>query len=164
MSSLKKKTIIKYISIVIAFLVLAIIFVASFRFKDVLNPDPLIEVALDESCDLRVGACTSILPNGGKVSFSISPEDIPILSPLSLRVTAENIRVSGIDVDFVGVGMDMGFNRSRLMPSQKENPNQFSGKGTLPVCSRSRMDWEARLLLNTEEGFVMVPFRFYTEK
>ena len=150
---------------IIAVLVLAIFLVVSYKLKDILKPNAAVTVALDESCDLRAGACVSELPSGGKVSLSISPNDIPILRPLALQVKTEGVVVSNIEVDFIGIGMEMGYNRSKLEVDQEEaNKNQFSGKAVLPVCSRSKMDWEARVLLKTDDGLVMVPFRFFTNK
>jgi hypothetical protein len=57
---------------------------------------------------------------GGEVSFSISPTDIPILRPLVLQVKTEGIEVLNVEVDFIGIGMEMGFNRSRLEAGQKQ--------------------------------------------
>lgn len=116
---------------------------------------------LDESCDLRKGACTSNLPTGGKVTFSINPNDIPILRPLQLKVEIEGVEASKVDVDFIGIGMEMGYNRPTLKAVDKTH---YSGRAILPVCVRSKMDWEARILLHTEKGTIMAPFRFFTFK
>jgi len=149
---------------IIAVLVLAILLVVSYKLKDILKPNVSVTVALDESCDLRAGACVSELPSGGKISLLINPNDIPILRPLTLQVKTEGIETSNVEVDFIGIGMEMGYNRSKLEVGQGANKNQFTGKAILPVCVRSKMDWEARVLLKTDEGLVMVPFRFFTNK
>lgn len=149
---------------IVAVLVLAILLAVSYKLKDILKPNVAVTVALDESCDLRAGECISELPGGGKVSLSINPNDIPILRPLALQVKTEGVEVSTVEVDFIGIGMEMGYNRSKLEASQDSSKNQFTGKAILPVCVRSKMDWEARVLLKTDEGLVMVPFRFFTNK
>ncbi len=149
---------------IIAMLVLAILLVVSYKLKDILEPNVAVTVALDESCDLRAGACISELPSGGKVSLSINPNDIPILRPLTLQVKTEGVETTNVEVDFIGIGMEMGYNRSKLEVDQGANKNQYTGKAILPVCVRSKMDWEARVLLTTDEGLVMVPFRFFTNK
>jgi len=149
---------------IIAVLVLAIFLAVSYKLKDILKPNVAVTVALDESCDLRAGMCTSELPSGGKVSLSINPNDIPILRPLALQVKIEGVEASNVEVDFIGIGMEMGYNRSKLEAGQEANKTQFTGKAILPVCVRSKMDWEARVLLETDEGLVMVPFRFFTNK
>lgn len=142
-------------------LMLAILLVVSYKLKDILKPSVTSTAVLNESCDLRKGSCTSELPGGGKVSLSINPNDIPILRPLKLNVTINGVEPSTVEVDFIGIGMEMGYNRSKLEAIDKIN---FKGEAILPVCVRSKMDWEARVLLKTDEGTIMVPFRFFTTK
>jgi len=146
---------------VIAILVLAILLAVSYKLKDFLKPSVMASAVLDESCDLRRGTCTSDLPTGGKITFSIDPNDIPILRPLQLKVEMEGVEVSKVEVDFIGIGMEMGYNRPTLKSVDKTH---FSGRAILPVCVRSKMDWEARILLHTEKGLIMAPFRFFTLK
>ena len=132
-----------------------------YKFKDFLSPEAAMIATLDESCDLREGQCSSTLPSGGKVVFSIQPKNIPLISPLQLDVEIEGVKVSNIDVDFIGIGMDMGYNRSRLKEVDKTH---FTGSGMLSICARSKMEWEARVSLQTEKGLIVVPFRFFTIK
>lgn len=146
---------------IIALLVLVILLTVSYKLKDLLKPGVSATAELDTSCDLRKGLCTSEIPGGGKVSLAISPNDIPILRPLQLQVQTEGIDVSGVEVDFIGVDMEMGYNRPKL--EAKDN-NHFKGKALLPVCVRSKMEWEARVLLQTDRGLIMAPFRFFTLK
>ncbi len=147
--------------VVLASLVLGILLVVGYKFKDYNKPKSLETIAVDKACDLRVGACISNLPSGGKISFSINPSDIPLLKPLTLRVNTEGINISDVDVDFIGIGMEMGFNRAKLT---RENNNNFKGSAMLPICSKNKMNWEARVLLQTDKGMVEAPFRFHTLK
>jgi len=146
---------------IVAVLVLAILLVLSYKFNTLLTPTITASATLDASCDLRKGACTSDLPTGGKVRFSIAPQTIPILHPLQLNVETQGIAVSNVSVDFIGIGMDMGYNRPKLSAVDKTH---FLGKAILPVCVRSKMEWEARVLLQTENGLIMAPFHFMTFK
>lgn len=145
----------------VALLTLALLLLVSYKLKDMLRPTIAVSAELDESCDLRKAACTSKLPGGGHVTFSISPNDIPILRPLQIDVKIDGEAVSQVEIDFTGIGMDMGYNRPKLTAITK---TQFKGKAILPVCVRSKMDWEARVLLQTKRGLLMAPFRFYTLK
>ena len=146
---------------IVALLALVLLLTISYKLKDMLRPTIAANAELDESCDLRKGPCTSKLPDGGTVTFSISPNDIPILRPLKLDVKIDGVEVSKAEVDFIGIGMEMGYNRPQLEPITKK---QFMGKAILPVCVRSKMDWEARVLLQTDDGLIMAPFRFHTLK
>jgi len=146
---------------IVAVLVLAILLAVSYKLKDIFQPSVTSTAALNESCDLRSAPCTSELPGGGKVSLSINPKDIPILRPLTLNVTIDGVEASSVEVDFIGIGMEMGYNRPKLNAIDKTN---FKGEAILPVCVRSKMDWEARVLLKTDKGTIMAPFRFFTTK
>ena len=144
-----------------AVLLLIVLVVAGYKFKASMTPDVIAAAELDKSCDLRKGSCASVLPTGGKVTFSITPNTIPILRPLEISVETEGVKISKVAVDFVGIDMDMGYNRSKL---KKIDANHFKGKAIIPVCVRSKMDWEAKVLLTTDHGLLMAPFRFYTIK
>lgn len=145
-----------------AVLLLAILIISGYKFKNSMTPAITAVAKLDKTCDLRKGMCTSDLPSGGKISFAINPNDIPILRPLELTVIAEGVSISSVEVDFIGIDMDMGYNRSKLIG--EPDGRHFKGKAVIPVCVRSKMEWEARVLLHTEQGLIMAPFRFYTLK
>lgn len=145
--------------LVASVLLLIVLLVAGYKFKQGVITNIIATVALDKSCDLRKGACSLALPNGGKVNFAISPNDIPILRPLVLNVTSDGVQFSAVQVDFIGVDMDMGYNHSTL---DKKDNNHFVGTAVIPVCVQSKMEWEARLLLQTDQGLIMAPFRFHT--
>ena len=126
-----------------------------------LNPKVVATAPLDPGCDLRQGPCTGALPNGATVRFGLEPRTIPLLEPLAIDVRVGGMRALGVQVDFAGVDMNMGYNRPSLSP---EGEGRYVGKAVLPVCVRYRMDWEARVLVRTAEGLMAVPFRFSTFK
>ena len=149
--------------VLFAALFFGILIVAGYKYKDLIETNTIkkaIETAaVDESCDLRQGDCTTHLSSSAKVSLSIIPRDIQILKPFTLLVKTDGVIASSARVDFVGIGMDMGFNRSTLTSDDKIN---FKGSGVLPICSQSKMHWEARVQLETDKGFIIAPFRFFT--
>lgn len=132
--------------------------VAIHKARPLLNPEPVLSAPLDPSCDLRLGPCTAIFP-GGQLSFEIQPRSIPVLAPLTLRVEVRGLEPSGVEVDFSGVDMNMGFNRVGL---QSAGVGGFEGQGMLPTCVRDRMAWEAKVLVQTPAGLLAAPFRFET--
>ncbi len=141
-----------------AFIALA---VAGYHLQDTLQPRIDTALAADPTCDLRQGPCVLALPNGGAVHLAIKPRSIPLLEPLKVEVVVTNTAASAVEVDFVGVDMNMGYNRVRLT---KQAEGRFTGEITLPVCVRRRMNWEARVLIDTPEGRILAPFLFYTIK
>ena len=116
---------------------------------------------LDANCDLETGSCTSNFPGHGQVSFAISPNPIVGLKPLQLTVKTEGMSPQAVDVDFRGLGMNMGFNRPRL---KKKANEEYTGTGTLSVCILERMTWEATVLVTTRNGVFAAPFRFETTR
>ena len=130
-----------------------------FNFKGNFEPQVTATLPLDSGCDLRAGDCRSDLPQGGSISLAVQPRSIPLLKPLQLRVATEGIDASSVEINIVGVTMNMGYNRTGL---KKTGDGEFTGETTLPVCIRSKMGWEARVLVHTPEGIVMAPFQFYT--
>ena len=142
-------------------LLVAVVAVALYKAWPLLNPT-LVEVApLDPSCDLRAGACAVRFAGGGSVRFAIEPQSIPVVTPLRLAVDTSGLDVRAVEVDFAGVDMNMGYNRAALEPA---GPGVYAGQGTLPVCVRARMEWEARVLVHTAEGILAAPFRFETRR
>jgi hypothetical protein len=141
----------------VAFLVVAV-----YRSWPILFPRAFEMAPLDPTCDLRKGPCVSKLAGGGEISLSIEPRSLPVVQPLELSVQAHGLQAAGVEVDFRGVGMNMGFNRPRLEPAG--SPGLFEGAAMLPVCLRERMTWEAKVLVETPDGLVAAPFRFDTVK
>ncbi len=142
-------------------MLVAIAGVAIYKSWPLLFPEVLVSTPLDAGCDLRAGPCVSPLPEGGSVSFAIEPRSIPVVRPLQIQVHVEGLDVQRVEIDFRGVDMNMGFNRPAL---ERQQAGNFSGKGMLPVCVRDAMEWEARVLLHTEQGLVSAPYRFITVK
>jgi hypothetical protein len=142
-------------------LLVAVVAVALYKAWPLLNPT-LVEVApLDPGCDLRAGPCAARFAGGGSVRFAIEPQSIPVVTPLRLVVEATGLDVRAVEGDFAGVDMNMGYNRAAL---ESAGPGVYEGQGTLPVCVRARMDWEARVLVHTAEGILAAPFRFETRR
>ncbi|MCP3868575.1 MAG: hypothetical protein GY703_10855 [Gammaproteobacteria bacterium] len=142
-------------------LFVAVAGVAVYKVWPLLNPVVTRSAVPDPDCDLRAGPCSLSLPGGGRISLGIEPRSIPVIQPLQLEVRVEGIDASRVEVDFQGIDMSMGFNRARLLPG---GDGRFNGTGTIPVCIRNAMEWEARVLAETEEGLVSAPFRFITVK
>jgi hypothetical protein len=108
------------------------------------------------SCSPALQPCTTTLPNGRPLDFSIEPRPVKPLQPLHLKVTAEGTEAQSVDVDFNGTDMDMGHNRVSLTRDQQG----FSGQAMLPVCVTGTMTWTATVLLTTRTQRIAVPFHF----
>jgi hypothetical protein len=137
----------------------AICIVALYKAWPIFFPSTAFKAAVDPACDLRTDACSTRMDDGSRVTFSVEPKDIPVMKPLQLKVSLAGISANGIEVDFSGVDMNMGFNRVKL---NRDDEGIFSGEAILPVCVWDAMEWEAQVLLNTPKGLISVPYRFIT--
>ncbi|MES9990318.1 MAG: hypothetical protein ABW098_00075 [Candidatus Thiodiazotropha sp.] len=144
---------------ILGLLFAAISIVAIYKSWPMLFPKADLLATVDPACDLRTGPCTTRLENGASVTFSILPREIPVVAPLALQVNLEAISATAIEVDFSGVEMNMGFNRVKLSHQEE---GIFGGKAMLPVCVWDAMEWEARVLIETKQGLIAVPYRFIT--
>ena len=108
------------------------------------------------TCSPELQACTTTLPDGRRLDFSIAPRPLKALQPLHLEVTVEGAGVQNIEVDFNGTEMDMGYNRVKLTQGQPG----FSGQTILPVCVTGTMTWTATVLLNMPTQRIAIPFHF----
>jgi hypothetical protein len=142
-------------------LLVAVSAVAVYEVWPLLFPEVRTAAVVDPNCDLRAGPCTSPLPGGASVTFSIEPRSIPVVRPLQFKVDLVGLEAKRVQVDFTGVDMNMGFNRPTL---QVRGPGHFIGQGRLPVCVRDAMEWEAKVLIETDEGLISAPYRFITVK
>jgi hypothetical protein len=112
-----------------------------------------------EDCRLDQQACAADLPGGGRLVISIDPRPIPTTQPLRIEVAVSGLEPAGVEVDFSGVGMNMGYNRPRL---EALGAGRYAGQATLPVCVTGTMAWHATVRIEAGRQIISVPFRFDT--
>jgi hypothetical protein len=147
--------------VVLAGLLAAVLGVVVYKTWPLLYPQALALAPLDPDCRLRQGPCTANFAEGGTVTLAIEPQGIPVVAPLSIRVDLAGLQALGVELDFAGADMNMGYNRVALEPM---GDGRYQGKGMLPVCVRDRMTWEAKVLVQTSAGLMVAPFRFETSR
>jgi hypothetical protein len=138
-------------------LALILIGVIGYKLSPLLLPKADVTVSPDSGCDLHHGACTAALPQGGKLRFAVTPQPIPVTTPFEMVVEIEGASADKVVVDFAGVDMSMGFNRSSL---HAKSAGRFTGQAILPVCVTGRMTWQATVLVESGRTRIAVPFRF----
>lgn len=138
-------------------LTLILIGVVGYKISPLLIPKADVTVHPDPGCELQRGACSALLPQGGRLRFSLTPRPIPVSAPLEMLVELEGATADKVTVDFAGISMNMGFNRPSLNPA---GSGKFAGQTTLPVCITGRMTWQATVLVETGHTRIAVPFRF----
>lgn len=133
-----------------------------------LRPAPAIEQAAppppasipEPQCDLGLQTCRKRLSGSGELTIDLTPRPIPVLQPFEVRATLEGRNADQIQLDFSGVNMDMGFNQVDL---KKGENGVFSGRAILPVCTTSRMRWQANFSIRSGETVEVVSLHFETK-
>jgi hypothetical protein len=147
-------------------LMLSLGFIAYYKSESITELEITAQAELDKSCNLNKQACTLTIPKVGKITFSILPQPIPLVTELSLSVKTDIKDIDQIVVDFAGIDMQMGPNKVLLneINTLKSTGREYSGKGMLPVCIRYSMNWLASVYIETSDGLYMAPFQFETRK
>lgn len=145
----------------VAVLTLLVFLGIGYKLKELVRPAYIAQASLDQSCDLRKTTCKLTLTDGSSVSLLISPNHIPLLERLQVNIEVEGISASKVEIDFTGIGINMGYNRPELKAITQ---TKFIGDAFLPVCTLAEMDWNAKVLLHTEKGLIMAPFKFHTTR
>lgn len=117
-------------------------------------------VTLTEPCNLHDEACSVTLKDGTKLTFEISPKDIPLMKPLHFKVTSTHVLPS-IQLKLFATNMNMGFHTITLKSS---NEGLYEGEGSLPTCMLGGMIWQADIILNTPSKSLGALFTFQTDK
>lgn len=119
----------------------------------------VVDLGAATGCDAAEMACT-VKGKGITITLVLGPEVQPLKAfPVSLEIYGDQIEKGSVIADFQMQGMDMGVNRYRLL----QRGEQWIGSATLPVCSRSRMDWFAQIEFVREGKRHLARFPFHTE-
>jgi len=138
-------------------LALILVGVVGYKLSPLLLPKADLSVAPEPGCDLQQGPCAAVLPQGGRLTFALSPRPLPVTTPLDVHVEIQGMEADRVAVDFAGVDMNMGYNRPALAHL---GAGRFAAQTTLPVCVTGRMTWQATVLVETGGTRIAIPFRF----
>ncbi|MDH3354100.1 MAG: hypothetical protein OEL79_02660 [Chromatiales bacterium] len=142
---------------IVGILLIAVVALLSYM-QFIQKKQQIIEQAeINSECGLSQFPCVVKLKDGGSVQLDISPQPVEVLKPINIRIVLNNIDVNRVVGQFNGVGMNMGINR--YIFKQKQD-GSYHATVTLPVCVRNRMEWDAQISLETEQGVIIAPFRF----
>ena len=106
------------------------------------------------------------MPDGGSLTFEISPRDAVATDVLELRARFEGFEPGTVGVRFEGVNMDMG--QLEYLTHDLERLESvgdtitFAGKGGVFACSVGVMHWLVRVRVGIGDTLYEVPYRFQT--
>lgn len=136
---------------------IALVVVVGYKLSPMLLPKADVTYHPDPACNLQRQACGVSLPSGGKIELEMATRPIPLVKPFPVKVAVSGMTPSRVEVDFTGIGMNMGFNRPVLAALGE---GRYAAEASLPVCITGHMDWQATVLIESGNERIAVPFRF----
>jgi len=90
-------------------------------------------------------------------SYILQFKEIPsALTPFVVQIKVENLQPDLIELSFDMDGMDMGYNKHRLVRGETD----WQAKVILPVCSLGRNDWLLNVKMKFKNDISITQFRF----
>lgn len=90
-----------------------------------------------EPAVIQAMGCQDIVAGCSGDGLAVRVSRLPrVMQPFKLEVDA--LDAESVEATFNMAGMDMGFNRYRLV---KQDESKWEAEVTLPVCVRDRKDW-----------------------
>lgn len=114
-----------------------------YRSTDDIVPEDWMPLNINADCDSAQTACVA-RGEGFAIELGLGPSVRP-MQPFSIQLRVLQGQLSSaakVELQFQMRGMDMGQNRYRLLADKQ---GIWSGNAVLPVCSRGRSDWFARI-------------------
>lgn len=149
-----------------AILLLAVAGLLGYRFLQSANEE--IRLPVVEGCALHLEACAARLPEGGRMTFAITPRQPSPTDTLHLNASFEQVEPSVVGVRFKGIDMNMGYLEYYVFDLHKieagAKQSSFSGDAGVFVCSSNLMQWLVLVKVQVGETRYEVPFKFETRE
>lgn len=150
----------KKIIYIVSFLILALAGLIIYEAVNINSVEDFnIKVMPAQKCDLHSQNCKVSVPELGEAILSFAPRPIQMNKSLNMFVTTSFEDQVEVWIDFLGLEMEMGFNRTKL----KYIDNKYSANGFLPTCSEKKMTWKTTLLIKKGDVTYGYEYRFVTE-
>lgn len=111
-------------------------------------------------CNLHKEDCTVTVPKLGEAIFKLNPKPINMNKSLKMEVETKFDDDVDVWVDFLGIEMEMGFNRTKL----KAIDQNYRAEGFLPTCTQKEMTWKTTLLIKKGEDTFGYEYKFITKQ
>ncbi len=142
----------------IAGFAVSLVGVVGYKVSPLLFPPKDVQVLPEAGCDLQRAGCTAILPDG-KIDFEFLTRPIPLARPFQVSLAVSGLEPRRVELDFAGVEMDMGYNRTVLQPT---GGGHYRADVTIPVCVTGAMTWRATVILHMRDRRLSIPYEFLT--
>jgi hypothetical protein len=139
-------------------LTIALLVVIGYKLAPTLFPPADARVLPDPGCDLQRTACSATVADG-QIALNFLTRPIPLAKPFQVSLATRGINPGKVELDFAGIEMDMGYNRTVLKSAGDGN---YFAEITLPVCITGRMKWRATVIVHTRRERLSIPYEFLT--
>ncbi len=137
-----------YKSIIIAIVVLSTLaFVSAYISQTNKNVSDIYRHIEVSDCEIANSSCEIELDKGSSVKINILPRGLPETEVLHISVDTKDAGIEALSVIFYGIEIDTFTPDYHLY---KESDTRFTGKGSLVVCSLSKMHWVANFMIKKE--------------
>ncbi|SMN00082.1 hypothetical protein SPONL_1063 [uncultured Candidatus Thioglobus sp.] len=121
---------------------------------DIRQTDKQIQV---RDCEISRAVCHFDLDGKTQIKINILPRGLPETELLRITLDTQGEQIDQADIIFEGIEIDT---ITPEYPLYKIMDTQFKGKGFLVVCSLSKMNWIAHLIINKNNTTWKVSFPF----
>ncbi|MDD3344314.1 MAG: hypothetical protein PHR87_12155 [Sulfurospirillaceae bacterium] len=112
-------------------------------------------------CNLNVERCETALSDRSHLTLEIEPKPVPLMKPITFKVTIEDASLSFIEATLFATNMNMGLHTFKLF---NKGNGLYEGEGMLPTCIVGNMIWQTNIVLNKPSQSIGATFFFQTGK
>ncbi len=117
------------------------------------------ELRVEAGCEAHERACEA-LGEGVRIGLRLGDTEPKALSPFPVALELDGLEATAVSLEFSMPAMEMGQNRYRL---QRDATGLWRGEAMLPICSSGRLDWLARVRVESETERLLADFPFHTQ-
>lgn len=117
-------------------------------------------IVQNKQCNLKETACDVTLQDGTQFTFEILQKDIPIMKPITFKLTTSNEKLDDLKVIIYATNMNMGLYELKF---QNKGNGVHEAIGTLPTCPIGKMNWNADIPVQKLSQKIGARFQFKTD-
>ena len=115
----------------------------------------------NQECLLNTQRCEATLIDKSHLSLDIEPKPIPLMKPITFRVTLEDTTLPFVEATLFATNMNMGLHTFKLL---SKGNGLYEGEGMLPTCIVGNMIWQINIVINQPTQSIGATFFFQTSK
>lgn len=117
------------------------------------------------NCPLQFETCRLNLTDGVKLGITLSPEGLPAMKPLTLKLESDQIdflKISNFNASFKGRDMEMGYHTLTL---NSQSSNLLLAEGLIPLCPMDpMMVWVLNVTFEHQSKVTSLTFEVSSER